>query len=271
MTSPITDSDFEAFMPYGATYSPIAGSSTMKTNSTNQHVDGHNLALEPGPVSVSATWTGEEQCDLYLSRTGAELLRLSSIERKAGGGCAPRQQSNSEPSKATESISTSAEAGQEPANPPVQSPSSQPCLSAPGGGLGGRYDDDACRPARVRRLPDRQMGVSARRERRLRGPRCGKFPGSGFLVWHRPNSASASTRRRVHGDSSRITESRYNWATNNAREPGFREQWQQVLSANVGCYRRRFEAARFRHGDRPGAASHLFDRRADVAAMGVAA
>ena len=124
-------------MPYGATYSPIAGSSTMKTNSTNQHVDGHNLALEPGPVSVSATWTGEEQCDLYLSRTGAELLRLSSIERKAGGGCAPRQQSNSEPSRATESISTSAEAGQEPANPPVQSPSSQPCLSAPGGGVSG--------------------------------------------------------------------------------------------------------------------------------------
>ena len=85
MTSPITDSDFEAFMPYGATYSPIVGGSTMKTNSTNQHVNGYNLALEPGPVSVSATWTGEEQCDLYLSRTGAELLRLSSIERKAGG------------------------------------------------------------------------------------------------------------------------------------------------------------------------------------------
>ena len=86
MTAPITHSDFEAFIPYGAAYSPIAGSSTMKTNSTNQHVDGYNLALEPGPVSVSATWTGEEQCDLYLSRTGAELLRLSSIERKAGGG-----------------------------------------------------------------------------------------------------------------------------------------------------------------------------------------
>ena len=79
MTAPITHSDFEAFIPYGAAYSPIAGSSTMKTNSTNQHVDGYNLALEPGPVSVSATWTGEEQCDLYLSRTGAELDRKSVV------------------------------------------------------------------------------------------------------------------------------------------------------------------------------------------------
>ena len=88
MTAPITHSDFEAFIPYGATYSPIVGGSTMKTNSTNRHVEGYYLTLEPGPVSVSAPWTGEEQCDLYLPRTGAELLRLSSIERKAGGGCA---------------------------------------------------------------------------------------------------------------------------------------------------------------------------------------
>lgn len=88
MTTPISELDLSAIMPYGATYTPVAGSSTMTTTSTNSHMSGYSVNLDTGPVQVQTTWTGEEQCDLYLSRDD-QLDRISTIYAKSGGGACP--------------------------------------------------------------------------------------------------------------------------------------------------------------------------------------
>lgn len=81
MTSPI-----EEFMPYGMTFRPTAGGSYVsKPASSSQHISGHGLALPSAPVTVSASWTGPEECGVYLSRDGA-LTHIGTIPAKSGGG-----------------------------------------------------------------------------------------------------------------------------------------------------------------------------------------
>ncbi|MCQ9345851.1 hypothetical protein [Corynebacterium phoceense] len=81
MTAPI-----EEFMPYGMTFKPRAGSSYVNNPaSSSQHISRHGLALPSAPVTVSASWTGEEECGVYLSRNGV-LANIGTIPAKSGGG-----------------------------------------------------------------------------------------------------------------------------------------------------------------------------------------
>ena len=81
MTAPI-----EEVMPYGMTFKPTAGSSYVKNPaSSSTHISGHGLALPSAPVTVSASWTGEEECGVYLSRNGV-LSQIGTIPAKSGGG-----------------------------------------------------------------------------------------------------------------------------------------------------------------------------------------
>lgn len=83
----MTTPDFEGIMPYGMTFRPTAGSSYVREPAlSSTHIAGHGLALPSAPVTVSASWTGEEECGFYLSRDGA-LTHIGTIPAKSGGGC----------------------------------------------------------------------------------------------------------------------------------------------------------------------------------------
>ena len=82
----MTTPDFEGIMPYGMTFRPTAGSSYVSNPaSSSSHIYRHGLALPSAPVTVSASWTGEEECGFYLSRDGA-LTHIGTIPAKSGGG-----------------------------------------------------------------------------------------------------------------------------------------------------------------------------------------
>ena len=82
----MTTPDFEGIMPYGMTFKPTAGSSYVgKPASSSQHISGPGLALPSAPVTVSASWTGPEECGVYLSRNGV-LANIGTIPAKSGGG-----------------------------------------------------------------------------------------------------------------------------------------------------------------------------------------
>lgn len=81
MTAPI-----EEFMPYGMTFKPRARSNYVNNPaSSSSHISSHGLALPSAPVTVSASWTGEEECGVYLSRNGV-LANIGTIPAKSGGG-----------------------------------------------------------------------------------------------------------------------------------------------------------------------------------------
>ena len=73
-------------MPYGMTFKPTAGSSYVNNPaSSSTHISGHGLALPSALVTVSASWTGAEECGFYLNRNGT-LIELGTIPAKSGGG-----------------------------------------------------------------------------------------------------------------------------------------------------------------------------------------
>ena len=86
MTTPISELDFADITPYGMTFQPTAGSSYVgKPALSSQRISGQGLALPSAPVTVSASWTGAEECGVYLSRDGA-LTHIGTIPAKSGGG-----------------------------------------------------------------------------------------------------------------------------------------------------------------------------------------
>ena len=84
MTAPIEDG-----MPYGMTFRPTAGSNYVSNPATSSpHFSNPGLALPSAPVTVSASWTGAEECGVYLSRDGV-LTHIGTIPAKSGGGVRP--------------------------------------------------------------------------------------------------------------------------------------------------------------------------------------
>lgn len=85
MTTPnITDT-----MPYGVVMRPAAltnGSSYLfRPVKPHPKLNGFNLRLTPGPVMITASWTGEQSCSLYLRRDG-KLNEIAVMPQRSGGG-----------------------------------------------------------------------------------------------------------------------------------------------------------------------------------------
>ena len=140
MTAPI-----EEFMPYGMTFKPSDGSSYVNNPaSSSSHISSHGLALPSAPVTVSASWTGAEECGVYLSRNRV-LSHIGTIPAKSGGGSVLPSLFSSEASRATTSTSTVAQPGTEKEAQPAPSPSYPPQPSAPGGGLGDHTNRESRR------------------------------------------------------------------------------------------------------------------------------
>ena len=132
----MTTPDFEGIMPYGMTFKPRAGSSYVNNPaSSSSHISSHGLALPSAPVTVSASWTGAEECGVYLSRNGV-LSQIGTIPAKSGGGSVLPSLPSSEDSRATTSTSTADQPGTEKEAQPAPSRLSPPQPSAPGGGVG---------------------------------------------------------------------------------------------------------------------------------------
>ena len=72
-------------MPYGMTFKPRVGSSYFNPATSSPHISSNGLALPSALVTVSASWTGAEECGFYLNRNG-DIIELGIIPAKSGGG-----------------------------------------------------------------------------------------------------------------------------------------------------------------------------------------
>lgn len=85
MTTPnLTDT-----MPYGVVMRPAAlangNSYLFRPVKPHPKLNDFNLRLTPGPVMITASWTGEQSCSLYLRRDG-KLNEIAVMPQRSGGG-----------------------------------------------------------------------------------------------------------------------------------------------------------------------------------------